>query len=465
MQKKYRICFLASNNLQNDPRVQKQAKGAAKHGYESIAIGFYWIAPGLELPEKEQMDGYEIQRVLYQPTKIIRSQPDALAIISGIFWRLVLSLLWFRTIGLFKVKSENDRRLHKEESESIKNSQTNKPPKSFLGKIFGLAYSARAKFQQLGISWYGTFDYYTSMTIGLADKAIELEPNIVHCNDLDSLWAGYLVKQKTGAKLVFDAHEFWLDMGLKVPRPYIFAFKLSEKYLLKKIDGYVTVNQPILEKTESYYGHKFTVPATVIYNCPNYEEIKFAKPNQQKIKILYQGRYALNRGLEQLTESARYLPENAEISFRAIKDPAIEKKLIDITKQYRVESKVKFLNAAPMNAMVKAAKSADIGVIPYVPVHIDNQLCSPNKLFEYMMAGLALAVSDLPVLRYFVKKYKNGVLFNPRSPQSIAQALNYLISHPEELSQMKRNSLKAAEELNWEKEQKKLINIYRTIIN
>lgn len=456
MIKKTRICFLVTNNIINDPRVQKQASGAGTWGYDSIAVGFYW--PGLQqqIPY-EKKETFEIFRVTYEPFRTLFYHKDAPGIVRFIFFRLFSTWLWYLTKG------------HHLEQKSVKakNSPVLSKPRKFSPlwkRVLSLPFRTYSFVYHIFVMWYGLFDYYLSLTVGLADKAIELNPQIVHCNDLDSLWAGYLVKQKTGAKLVFDAHEFWLDMGLKVPKPFILAYKLSEKYLLKKIDAYVTVNQPILEKTENYYAHKFTVPAEVVYNCPNYEKVGFKKPDPRKIKVLYQGRYARNRGLEQLAEAARYLPDNVEVGFRGVKDIVIEEELARIAKMHKVESKVKILKEVSMTDMVKAAKVADIGVIPYVPVHIDNRLASPNKLFEYMMAGLALACSDLPVLRYFVKKYKNGVLFNPRNPKSIATALNYLISHPEKLVQMKKNSLEAAKEMNWEKEQEKLVKIYEEIL-
>jgi len=456
MTKKITICFLVTNNIINDPRVQKQASGAGMWGYDSIAIGFYWPGSQKNIPSYEKKENFKIFRVIYKPLRDSIYHKDVPGTVRFIFFRLFITWLWYLAKG------------HSLEGESVREKPgpalvKSRKPSPFWKRILSFPFRTYSYLYHIFVNWYGLFDYYLSLTVGLADKAIEFNPQIVHCNDLDSLWAGYLVKQKTGAKLVFDAHEFWLDMGLKIPKPFILAYKLSEKYLLGKIDAYVTVNQPILEKTESYYHHKFTVPAEVVYNCPYYEKINFKKPDQRKIEILYQGRYARNRGLEQLAEAARYLHDNAEIGFRGVKDVEIEEDLLKIAKMNKVQNKIKILKEVPMNEMVKAAKFADIGVIPYVPVHIDNQLASPNKLFEYMMAGLALAVSDLPVLRHFVKKYKNGVLFNPRDPKSIAKALNYLISHPRELAQMEKNSLEAAKEMNWEKEQEKLVKIYEEI--
>lgn len=450
-----KILYLVSNDLTHDPRLQKQLKGASKAGHEAIGLGFS-VDLTSGLPPREKIDGYQIERIFYNLTKInLKVTSTSPTMMFFKLYKIIIrgTLRLARFIKRIFFPVTNKSTLIRQSSTSLSPPPKESSPGWLVSKINPF------------LNGWALIDYHLSLNILMAYRGTQILPQIVHANDLDTLWAGYLIKKRTGAKLLYDAHEFWLDMGVKAPKLFISAFKLSEKYLLRKIDAYVTVNQPILEKTESFYNHKFQVPAEVVYNCPNYEKVVFKKPDPRKIKILYQGRYALNRGLEQLTESARYLPKQAEISFRAIKDPEIENKLIEIVKLYGLGKQIKFLDAAPMTEMVKAAKFADIGVIPYVPVHIDNQLASPNKLFEYMMAGLALACSDLPVLRYFVKKYKNGVLFNPRDPKSIAKALNYLISHPEELIQMKENSLEAAKVMNWGKEQEKLVKIYEKILD
>ena len=138
-----------------------------------------------------------------------------------------------------------------------------------------------------------------------------------------------------------------------------------------------------------------------------------------KIIALYQGRYSPNRGLEQIVESAQYLDPNIELHFRGLGD---EKLLADLKQIARRigRSNVKFPPPVEMNDLVESAQTADIGLIAYLPVHIDNELCMPNKVFEYMMAGLALATSDLPELRRLIKTYHNGSTFNPYQPKNIA---------------------------------------------
>jgi len=107
-----------------------------------------------------------------------------------------------------------------------------------------------------------------------------------------------------------------------------------------------------------------------------------------------------------------------------------------------------------------------MGIIPYPGSHkeLNSYFCTPNKIFEYMMAGLALAVSDLPVLREIVLKNENGIIFESDNIFSMAENLNKLTS--EDLKIMRNNSLKSSRETyNFNHESKKLFGIYEMLFD
>ncbi|MGH7430049.1 MAG: glycosyltransferase, partial [Candidatus Methylomirabilaceae bacterium] len=87
-----------------------------------------------------------------------------------------------------------------------------------------------------------------------------------------------------------------------------------------------------------------------------------------------------------------------------------------------------------------------------------------NKLFEYMMAGLATAVSNLPVLEKLVRDHDLGVVFDPSDPRHIAEQLNALIGKPERLRACRANSIRAARDrYHWDHEGGKLVELYKTL--
>ncbi|MEX1014416.1 MAG: glycosyltransferase, partial [Candidatus Paceibacterota bacterium] len=88
----------------------------------------------------------------------------------------------------------------------------------------------------------------------------------------------------------------------------------------------------------------------------------------------------------------------------------------------------------------------------------------PNKLFEYMHAGLPVIASDFPLWREIIEGNNCGLLVNPLNPNEIAEAILWLYNNPDKAREMGRNGQKAVKEkYNWEQEEKKLLQLYETI--
>jgi len=449
--KKNKICFLVNNNLKNDPRVSKQVKTALKAGFLVTVIG--WDT-ALQTPKEETMPGYklilgclETKDLLNYPLMVVRAR---FAHYLRLVKRFILSKSKLKaeksTQVMSQVKTEQ-----KDLPELFPAKSVEEKPNSWLEKIYK-TISIFAFFY----AWFRKINRF------MAQAGIKAKPDIVHANDLDTLIAGYLIKKQTGARLIYDAHEVWTEQGMEMPSIIIRYFKLIEKKLLKSIDCFITVNESIIAEISRMYRHQFKVPALAVYNCPYYQKTKF-KPARGKVKIIYQGRYSPGRGLENLVVAAQKMSSKGQLEFRALGDPRVKQKLEKMVKERKLTNKVKFLEPVAMEDLVKAAASSDIGIISYLPGSINNKLCTPNKLFEYPMSGLALAVSDLPELRKFVIRFKNGVLFNPENPKNIARALDSLILSKSKLAEAKKQSLEAAKIMNWENEEKKLIKVYRDL--
>jgi glycosyltransferase involved in cell wall biosynthesis len=105
------------------------------------------------------------------------------------------------------------------------------------------------------------------------------------------------------------------------------------------------------------------------------------------------------------------------------------------------------------------------GLVTFLPLtnHIDAQ---PNKMFEYMSAGIPVIASDFPLWREIIQGNDCGILVDPLDPSAIAHAIDYLVSHPEEAHRMGKNGRIAVEtKYNWTMEEKKLLAFYDNILN
>jgi glycogen(starch) synthase len=299
------------------------------------------------------------------------------------------------------------------------------------------------------------------MNMAMAKEAIRQRAEIYHAHDLDTLLAGYIAKRWTGRKLVYDFHELFTEQFRNGAKTYLWRsfYSLLERFLVKQTDLRLTVSDSLGIWMIQRRGAKEII---TVRNVPSYESNHRIRTSRTEGPlILYHGKFLRDRGIEQLIESAKYL-RLGRILLRG--DGNFERQLRDLVKQNGVADRVFFLPPAPLMDIVRTASEADVGVIPYIPLCLNNQFCLPNKLFEYMMAGLAVAASDLPELRRIIYTHHNGRLFRPGDPQDMARVLNELLSDDARLEQLKQNSLRAAGSLyNWNKESEKLVKYYHRL--
>jgi glycosyltransferase involved in cell wall biosynthesis len=109
---------------------------------------------------------------------------------------------------------------------------------------------------------------------------------------------------------------------------------------------------------------------------------------------------------------------------------------------------------------VAFAAGADVGLAPYLPVGLNNLLAAPNKLFEYLHAGLAVAGSDLVDIRRVVDEHRVGALFDAGDPASIATAVRSLVASPDELGAMRRRARQASSRYTWDAQVGVLLDVY-----
>jgi glycosyltransferase involved in cell wall biosynthesis len=284
--------------------------------------------------------------------------------------------------------------------------------------------------------------------------AREVGAHVYCANDLDTLLIGALAAGSE-RELVYDSHELWTDMLITVPEYLKRMLRLYERLLIKRADVVMTVNELIGKVIASRYS--IASPIEIVYNCPvSKKELPSAR-TARKIRFktaLYQGRYVPQRGLENIVKAARHILPDVRLVFRGY--GPIEKQLREIAIGAR---NVKFVRPVPMERMIDAARDADVGIVSYIPSNLNNYLASPNKLFEYIHAGLPVAASDIPFMKRVVCENKIGVVFDPRDPEDIARSLNKITRQPA-LGHCRKMIMAAAEKYSWQKEEKKLLRAY-----
>ena len=484
-----KICMFVYNNCTTDARVLKEAASLVKVGY---SVKIFAVMDNSTLPY-EVRDGIEIIRVIKNPLhyRLINGE-----IITNLFILKKKNILKNLRIDYKKYLSQKDNPSNSRKT--IQKVSINKLSyKKFIQSFF-----QELKDNTLNIIIYRWFLYLLvgcrkfiifniKMLILFPIKSILMvihrplcfhdfykrtlilnieEPSdIYHGHDLHTVPTAYKTAARTNSKVIYDAHELYTEMsGLKSIERKLYT--IIERKYAPKVNAVITVNESIAAELKERYHLK--VKPNIIFNCPEVSRNIIITKNdvlREKLNIsketkivIYQGGFSRNRGLFNLIRSAKYI-NNGVVVFMGW--GRIEDDLKTEVKKLKLEDKVIFTPGVPQNELLNHSKSADLGVIPYQFVGLNNYYTSPNKLFEYINAGVPIAASDFPELKRVIDKYNIGETFDPESPKSIAEGINKIIDNPEYNNNLKENTKFAATDFTWEREEKKLLKIYDRMIN
>jgi glycosyltransferase involved in cell wall biosynthesis len=299
--------------------------------------------------------------------------------------------------------------------------------------------------------------------------------DIVYANDLTTLLVGFMLSRFKALPLVYDAHEIWTenveyDAGL---RKYI-PIKAWKKWVLTKIEGFILRNGVNLFMSVSgticaEFKRRYELPYSPL-NLPNFPEMTLSEEHgaedtrkrcgltKEHFIVLYLGGVNPARNIENVILALQYLPDKCVF---VIQGPSVDdycKDYMELARGVSVEGRVFCLEPVHRDQVISAASFADCGVLMLRNICLNFYLFYPNKFFEYMLAGLPVAVSDFPEVSAHVAREKCGVTFNPDDPASIADALLWLYEHPAERAQMgARGRESMMERYNWEVGVKQLV--------
>lgn len=263
-------------------------------------------------------------------------------------------------------------------------------------------------------------------------------PSVVHANDLDTLPAAFLVARRTGARLVYDAHELYSEFEAPAPRLARGLTLLLEGALARRADSVVTVSEGVAKELRSRL--RLRADPLVVLNTPARSPLASPRSSDDVLRVVYQGGLGPGRRLEDLLAAAT--AEGVELTIRIrMADPD---ELRAAIAQRGLDDRVRVAAPVPPEQVHEALAGFDVGLIFDRPGTRNSELSTPNKFFEYLMAGLAVVAPHLETIGPLVVDEGIGATYDPNRPEALGPTLEKLAREPGRVAEMKRRARELA---------------------
>jgi glycosyltransferase involved in cell wall biosynthesis len=272
-------------------------------------------------------------------------------------------------------------------------------------------------------------------TAALTGAALRLgAADVVHANDLDTLPAGFLLARRWRARLVYDAHELYSEFDAPVPRVTQRLTLALEGGLARRADAVVTVSDGIA--AELVKRLRLRRAPLVVMNAPPRAELPARAASEGPLRAVYQGRLGPGRDLDDVLAAVD--GNGVELSLRIpLADPGALRRTVA---ERGLAQRVHVLEPVPPTEVLEALLDFDVGILFDRPQTRNSELSMPNKLFEYLMAGLAVVAPRLETIGPLLEQERVGLTYEPGDRSGLPEALERLAGDRDLLAELRQRA-------------------------
>jgi glycosyltransferase involved in cell wall biosynthesis len=323
--------------------------------------------------------------------------------------------------------------------------------------------------------WFGRgILFYAEFNIRLFFRLIQKTPDIFLGNDLDVMPATMLAARLKKKPVVYDSHEFFLGMAGMDQKPVRRSiWKFIEARTFARLKYMYTVSDSIRNLYRRIYHKKLFVVRNLPLKDPlnpelTVEEVNWIRSIDQTIPenknlLIFQGA-GINesRGAEELVYSMIFL-ETSDFHLLIIGGGDVFAKLKKMIEQNHLSEKITLIPKVPFAVLAHFTRKAQLGISIDKSSVLNHKYSLPNKLFEYLHAGVPVLASRLIEQERIINEYEVGAFIEDYQPENMARKIKEIFANPEQLNQWKQNTFKVRETLNWENESKIVIDIFKQV--
>lgn len=263
---------------------------------------------------------------------------------------------------------------------------------------------------------------HNAFLLTFRDDLLEWKPEIVHCNDWQTLSLGQTIKAQLNSKLIFDSHELETHRNPPLPESRKRWMEHYEAKYLANCDFVTTVCNPI----SNYLSRRYNISEPlVIYNSPILDTKRDAPEEWGRIAentdvrletkldvtdflLVSVGNATVNRGIENIFEVLPKMPNDVHLAIVGKVIPSFKKELESLIDKLNIKTRVHFIKPVGPTWVVDFIRTADVGLVSLIPMTLSYEFALPNKLFECAYAGLPIIASNTYEVEKKVKKYNLG---------------------------------------------------------
>jgi len=283
--------------------------------------------------------------------------------------------------------------------------------------------------------------------------------DVLIANDVDSLLPNYLVSKIKKVPIVFDSHEIFSELPSLTGRKFRKKiWKMLESSLVPKMKYFYTVSEGYADWFENEYGNR----PEIIMNVPQIQtethhllDIELPKTKENEKILIYQGAINISRGIDKMILAMEQI-ENAQLWI--IGNGPKKEDYQKLTSEKKLDSKVRFIGAVSPDQLKLITPKADLGFSLEEDLGISYRYALPNKIFDYIHAGVPVLGTNLPDIKRTIENHKIGRTISDHTPGHIAKIANEMLAEGKKI--YFENLKKATSVFNWANEEKKLEKIF-----
>ena len=302
--------------------------------------------------------------------------------------------------------------------------------------------------------------FYAEFQIRLLLFLLFRKANLLLSNDLDTLMPSFLISRLKDLPLIYDSHEYFLGVPEIQDKPFVKkVWRFIESRCVPKLSDLITVNDSIAH----LYKHDYDKTFNVVRNIPRKKELPLSMsreelglPEGMPIVLLQGAGINVDRGGEEAVQAMKYIEG---VLLLIVGSGDVVPYLKEYVKTEGLTSKVRFIPRVPFEVLASYTQLATIG-LSVDKLDNPNYLNSlPNKLFDYIHAGVPVMASKVKEIVKIMEQYDVGMLIENHDPKHMAEVMLMMIEKAK-MGYWNDKLQIASNELTWQHECEVLDAVY-----